>query len=213
MRILLIRHASVAPLGHVLYGRTPGIHLNERGREEAQTLGHVLKQRYKLTAVVSSPMERALETARFIAEMQGIELSIDEDLNELAFGSWMGKTFAELNVTDEWKSYNELRSISSAPAGEFMMEVQARGWRSLARISERFQNATDTVAVVSHGDVIRALLVLFLGMPLDYIHRLEVLPASFSEVVLESRHPRVINVNQVSNPTCGQFDEKRTHGD
>jgi len=198
MRILLIRHASTDLLGRVLYGRMPGVHLNEHGYRQAQLLAHRLKQRYRINEVISSPLERALETARLIANHQGLDVSVDEGISEVECGSWMGKTFGELLESDEWKRYNKLRSTSQPPGGEFIMEVQARAWGTLQKIVARYEHEKDaTAAVVSHGDVVRSLLVLLLGMPLDYIHRLEVAPASVSEALLGVGHPRVLMINQV----------------
>jgi broad specificity phosphatase PhoE len=198
MRILLIRHGNTDLLGRVLYGRMPGVHLNAQGCNQAQLLAQKLRDRYRINEVISSPMERALETARFIADCQGLEVSIDEGINEVDCGSWMGKSFSELLESEEWKRYNKLRSTSRAPEGEFVMEVQTRAWGALERILAQYRDVKDaTAAVVSHGDVIRALLVLLLGMPVDYIHRLEVAPASVSEVLVGVGHPRVLMINQV----------------
>src|ERR1700750_2544316 len=111
------------------------------------------------------------ETALFIADRQGVEVSIDEGINEVDCGSWMGKSFSELLESEEGKGYNKRRSTSRAPEGEFVMEVQTRAWGALERILAQYRDVKDaTAAVVSHGDVIRALLVLLLGMPVDYIH-------------------------------------------
>ncbi len=196
IRILLIRHGSTEPLGRVLYGRTPDIHLNAEGRREAQVLGQMLQKRFKLDEVVASPMERTLETAHFIADAQGLDITTEGGLNEIDFGSWMGKSFEELRDRDDWKRYNESRSTTWPPGGESMVEVQARAYRSLDTVIERHrENAT--VAAVSHGDVVRGLLLLLLGMPIDHIHRLEIAPASVSEVWMGSGQARVINVNQI----------------
>ena len=198
MRILLIRHGNTDLLGRVLYGRMPGVHLNAQGCKQAELLARNLTERYRIDEVISSPMERAIETARFIADRQGLDVSIDEGMNEVDCGSWMGKSFSELLESEEWKGYNKLRSTSRAPEGEFVMEVQTRAWGVLERILARYRDVKDaTAAIVSHGDVIRALLVLLLGMPADHIHRLEVAPASVSEVVVGIGHPRVLMINQV----------------
>lgn len=195
MRILLIRHGTTDLLGRVLYGRMAGVHLNAEGCRQARVLAEKLKERYRISEVVSSPLERAVETARFIADAQGLDVSIDEGINEIDFGSWMGKTFTELLETDAWKRYNRLRATARPPDGEFMTEVQTRAWNTVERILARHKQAENAVvAVVSHGDVVRALLILLLGMPLDHIYRLEVAPASVSEVLIDG-HPRVLGIN------------------
>lgn len=80
------------------------------------------------------------------------------------------------------------------------MDVQSRAWAALERIVGRRRGhkiEEQTTVVVTHGDIIRAMLVLLLGMPLDHIQRLEVAPASLSEVILNDGFPRVININQI----------------
>jgi broad specificity phosphatase PhoE len=181
-------------MGRVLYGRSPGVHLNERGRKEALVAGGFLKSRYRLDAIVSSPLERAIETAQFVGDVAGLAVSSEEGLNELEFGSWMGKPFSELKDCEEWQHFNRLRSITRAPGGESLIEVQQRAWRSLEGIVARHQDAT--VAAVTHGDVIRCLLLLLFGMPLDHIARLEIAPASVSEIVLGEGDPLVRSINE-----------------
>lgn len=197
IRILLIRHGSTDLLGRVLYGRMPGVHLNAEGRQRAQKVADALKKRYPLTEVVSSPMERAIETAQFISSAQGLGISVDEGINEIDFGSWKGESFEDLAKSEGWKRYNEIRSVYRPPGGEFLTEVQTRAWGTLQTIIARHRNEDmPTVAVVTHGDVIRALLMLLLGMPVDYIHRFEIAPASVSEIVLGHGQPRVCTMNQ-----------------
>lgn len=197
IRILLIRHGNTDLLGRVLYGRMPEIHLNSEGEAQALRLARELKARYEISEVVSSPLERAMETARPIAESQNSAVTIDEGLNELDFGSWMGMPFAELLHSDQWKQYNQFRAITNPPGGESMLEVQARAWRSLQTIVARHGSAGEaTVAVVTHGDVVRALLMLLLGMPVDHVHRLEVAPGSVSELLLYGGEPLIRRINQ-----------------
>jgi len=207
IRILLIRHGKTDLLGRVLYGRMPDIHLNSEGQIEARMLARELNARYEISEVVSSPLDRAIETAQPIADFQGLGIVTDEGINELDFGSWMGKSFAELAQSDDWNQYNRLRATSNPPGGESMTDVQGRAWRTLQRIAERYRDAEEaTVAVVTHGDVVRALLLLLLGMSIDHIHRLEVAPASMSEVLLDGGEPVVRSVNQMSKnePTPAQ---------
>jgi broad specificity phosphatase PhoE len=196
-RILLIRHGHTELLGKVLYGRMPGIHLSEQGRSEIQKLAAGLKARYRVDEVLSSPLERARETAEAIAPHYSKTVLLDEDLQEVDFGNWMGKPFAKLMNNEAWKRYNRYRSLNGPPGGEFMNQVQLRSWNALERAIERHRQLPEpTIAVVSHGDVVRALLMLFLGMPLDNIHRLEISTASVSEVVIGNAYPQVITVNQ-----------------
>ena len=198
IRILLIRHGSTDLLGRVLYGRMPGIHLNDEGNRQAREVGQALKNRYELREILSSPLERAVETAKWVADAQGLSVGVDEALLEVDIGEWTGKSFAELEEISDWKHYNRIRSMTSPPGGESMMEVQSRASRTIEKIQTRYKNDSDaTVALVTHGDVVRALLLLLLGMSLDHIHRLEVAPASVSEVLFYGAHPRVRGFNLI----------------
>jgi broad specificity phosphatase PhoE len=195
IRILLIRHGSTDLLGHVLYGRMPGVHLNAEGLRQAETVSQALKERYDLDAIISSPLERALETARPIAEIQSKPVNIDAGINEIDFGKWVGKSFAELSESQRWNAFNRRRSIHCAPEGESMMRVQARAWQVIEGVINTYQ-AGSTLALVTHGDVIRSILLLILGAPIDHIHRLEIAPCSVSELMFGEHEPVVKYLNQ-----------------
>ncbi len=194
-RILLIRHGTTDLLGRVLYGRRPGIFLNAEGRTQSDKLAAALTTRYSVTKIVSSPLERAIQTAEAIANSARIAITIDDEITEIDFGSWTGKTFSDLNTLEEWQRYNRHRSFTCPPGGETMMTVQSRSWRALQRNIEN--SASNTIVVVTHGDVIRGLLLLLLGMSIDHIHRLEIAPASMTDVSLGSYGPTVNCVNQI----------------
>jgi broad specificity phosphatase PhoE len=196
-RILLIRHGSTDLLGRVLYGRMPGVFLNAEGRRQTGELASTLKARYSLDKIVSSPLERAVETAELIANATGSAITIDDGITEVDSGSWTGKTFKDLNALDHWRQYNRRRSLTCPPGGETMMDVQSRSWRALQKMIDLQNTSSDTCALVTHGDVIRCLLVLFLGMSIDHIHRLEIAPASLTEVNLGPDGPKVNCLNGV----------------
>lgn len=196
-RILLIRHGATDLLGRVLYGRMPGVLLNAEGFEQAERLALTLNSRYVVGKVVSSPLDRALQTAQPIAAAAGLPVDIEEGVTEVDVGSWMGKSFAELAALPEWKDYNRYRSITRAPGGESLMQVQDRAWKTLDQVIRHAPPSNESaIALVSHGDVIRALMLLFFGMPIDHLHRLEIAPASVSEVMIDSHGPVVRSVNE-----------------
>jgi probable phosphoglycerate mutase len=194
IRILLIRHGDTDLSGRVVYGRMPGVHLNDQGRRQAEAAGLAIRERYRLSQVISSPLERALETAKFIAEPQNLGVSIEEAFNELDVGEWLGKSVAELQTLPEWTQYNRVRSLYSPPGGETLIDVQRRSWSALGQIVR--EQTEGTVAVVTHGDVIRALLLLFMGAPLDHVLRLEAAPGSVSEILFGRGEPLVRIVNE-----------------
>jgi len=109
------------------------------------------------------------------------------------FGEWEGKTFTELAERPEWNAFNTVRSAIRPPGGELMIECQNRMVREVERIGREHPN--DTVALVSHGDPLRALLAHFLGIPIDLIPRFEVSTASVSVVQVAEWGSRVLCMN------------------
>jgi len=189
---LLIRHGDNDYLGRALAGWTPGVHLNARGREQAERLAERLSSS-GAAAVYSSPLERARETAEPIARRLGVEVRISEALGEMRIGEWTGRTFEELRQDKRWRLFNAFRGGARIPGGETMLEVQHR---MAAAIEEmRCAHPEGTVIAVSHADPIRAILCHYLGMPLDLIHRLEIGTASVSVIRLGDDWAQVTRVN------------------
>lgn len=135
-----------------------------------------------LAAVVSSPLVRALQTAAPIAGQSGLPVEVDPGLDELDLGAWTGAPFGTLDDDLRWRAFNVFRGSAPVPDGESMLAVQARAVASLLRLRAVHPNAA--VALVSHADVIKAVLVHFLAMPLDLMRRIEVGPGSRSVLVL-----------------------------
>jgi len=194
-RILLIRHASVDPLGKAIAGRGAGVHLNEQGRLEAEQLVERLSAT-KLEAIYCSPMERTRETAEPVARSKQLEVLTSDEFTEIDFGEWTGKTFGELDKLPEWHRFNQCRSIGRIPGGESMLEVVQRMVRGIEAVSERHRRGM--VAIFSHCDPIRAALVHYMGMNLDGMLRLTVAPASISAVDVEPCGARLLALNNVS---------------
>ena len=173
----LVRHAEHGLLGRVLTGRMPGVSLNARGLEQALLLARHFSG-CPIAAVVSSPLERAQETAEPIAAALGLDVTTDPGLNEIDFGDWTGKAFEALQGSPAWQAWNQFRGAAPTLGGETMLEALARALRALARLCLAYPNGA--VVLVSHQDILKALLAHSLGMPLDLMHRLDLAPASRS---------------------------------
>lgn len=189
----LIRHANNDWVGKAIAGWTPGVSLNAEGGEQAERLSRTL-QRRGITHICSSPLERALETAAPVAKALGLQVEVHHALGEFQFGEWTGKRIDELDRDPRWRIFNTNRGGTRAPGGESMLETQTRIVTDLECL--RAQHPRETVAVVSHGDPIRAALLYYLGMPIDFYARLEVAPASFSRVESEDWGVRVLSINE-----------------
>lgn len=191
---LLIRHGLNDMINsNILAGRAPGVRLNEQGRRQVAALADYLAY-LPLKGVYSSPLERTLETAEPIARRQGLTVEVLPTLNEVDFGQWTGRSFDELSADPCWKAFNASRSRTRIPSGEIGLEVQLRMMLALETLCGK--HGRGSVALVSHGDPIRAVIIHCLNMPLDAILRLEISPASISIVDFNCWHaPRVLCIN------------------
>ena len=189
--VYLVRHASNDWLSAGIAGWTSGVHLNGKGQLEARRLADFLAQT-PFDRIYTSPLERARQTAEPLAAQLRLQPIVTEAVGEVQFGDWTGKRFAELTTDAQWRQWNQVRSSTRAPRGESMLEVQVRFTGFLHRVQEELPGKT--VAVFSHGDPIRAALLFYLGMPLDYVHRIEIDPAAVS-VVRVGNEPQVLGVN------------------
>lgn len=188
----LIRHASCNGLGRTLWGRTPGISLNEKGKLQAQRLADRFHG-IKLQAIHSSPLERAVETAEFIARASNLEVKKDPEFHEINFGEWTGKSFDVLSSNACWRRFNSLRSATRIPGGESFLDVQSRIVKAMDLLSLRYGNAN--VAIVSHSDVIKAAVGYFTATPIDMLHRIEISPCSVSVIALDNDSARLLTIN------------------
>jgi probable phosphomutase (TIGR03848 family) len=190
--LLLVRHALTDSTGKRLSGRTSGLHLSQTGRGQAERVAERLRP-VPLAAIYSSPLERCVETAGFIAAGRPVEVEPLDGLLEVDYGSWSGRPFGQLYRTSLWKRLTQQPSAIRFPDGETLLEVQARCVQTLEAIAGRHPKAT--VAVVAHADVIRLSLAHYAGIHIDLFQRLVVGPASVSALVLGDRIPRVLRVN------------------
>ncbi|MFL6825887.1 MAG: histidine phosphatase family protein [Bradyrhizobium sp.] len=176
-RILLIRHASHDLLGRELVGRRSGVTLSRAGSAEAEALAERLAQ-HPISVVYASPRERAIETAKPIAERHRLDVQIAPELDEVDFGTWTGLSFTELDKDPLWHRFNGKRAITRVPGGESMAEVAARMTAIIKKSAVR-QGAGE-IAIVGHGDPLRIAVVSLLGLPIEAMLRLEIAPASLS---------------------------------
>ena len=196
-RFYLIRHGHTAAIDHHLAGRAEGTNLTDEGQRQVASMV-IAMHGVPLAAVVSSPLERTRQKADPLARDHGLDVTVAPQFNEVDFGGWTGSTFAAMDADARRRRYNAARSLTPAPDGELMIEVQARVLKALLELRDRHDGGH--VAVVSHGDVIRGLLMYLLGTPIDFVHRLDIAPARITIVDLSDDAPRVVLVNGDSVP-------------
>ena len=189
---LLIRHAAPDLPPDTLAGRAPGVNLSVQGQSQAQRLA-VRLAGLAIDAIYSSPLERAMQTAEPMAEYARRSVQCCEAFADIEYSEWTGKHFDELNEDARWRHWNDFRSGAPLPNGSMMLEVQVRAVLAIEELRRR--HADKVVAVVSHSDVIKALVAHYLGVPLDLMQRVEISPASLSVLAIYDWGARVIRLN------------------
>jgi probable phosphoglycerate mutase len=193
--IYLVRH------GHNQYvekgklaGRTPGVHLSEHGRAQADKAAELLT-RAKLRAVYASPLERTMETAEPIASAAGLDVIPEDGLLEMDYGTWQGKSLKALRRRKLWPTIQNTPSLARFPEGESFSQAQARIVSALERLQQKHHQKTAVIACVFHSDPIKLALAHYLGLPLDLFQRLVIEPASISLIAVSSTHARILRMN------------------
>jgi probable phosphomutase (TIGR03848 family) len=194
--VILLRHGrTTANTGGVLAGWTPGVQLDETGRQQAQAVAERLAK-VPLAAVVSSPLERCRQTAELVAAGRDLEVRTDERLGEARYGDWTGRPIKELVKDPMWKVVQLHPSAAVFPGdeGEGLAQTQARAVAAVRAWNAELGKDAVWLAC-SHGDVIKSVLADALGLHLDSFQRIVVDPASLSVVTYTDTRPFVVRMN------------------
>lgn len=192
--IVLVRHAEndYTRRGH-LAGRIEGVHLNERGKEQAKAVAAALAK-LPIKGIFSSPLERALETAEALAQLTNLEVHPHDGLLEMDYGEWQGQSLKKLRRSRLWQVLQHSPAMMSFPGGESIIDAQFRVSKAIHEIANRFEKK-DWVVCFSHADLIKLAVAHFLGMPLETYQRLTIGLASITLLYADEQASRVITVN------------------
>jgi probable phosphomutase (TIGR03848 family) len=197
--VLLVRHGrTTANSTGVLAGWTEGVGLDETGQAQARALAARLAP-VPVGTVVVSPLQRCQETAGLLLEgRDGVAVHTDDRIGEVRYGEWSGRELKALAKDPLWKVVQAHPSAMTFPGdgGESMRDMQSRAVATVRDWNARL-GGDAVYVVVSHGDVIKAVLADALGMHLDQFQRIVVDPGSVSVVTYTPLRPFVVRVNDV----------------
>lgn len=205
--VLLVRHGLTAMTGPILAGWTPGLHLDERGTRQAQDLSARLAG-VTLAAVVSSPLERCVDTATAVLGSRELAVEVDDRLGECRYGDWTGAELKTLAKDPLWKVVQAHPSAVTFPGGEALRTVQARAVDAVRDWNTRL-GADATWVACSHGDVIKAVVADALGLHLDHFQRIQVDPCSVTVIRYTELRPFVVRVNDTGGGVADLLPQKR----
>jgi probable phosphoglycerate mutase len=184
----------------VLPGRAPGLHLADRGNEQAAAVaGRIGALKHKPTAIYASPLERTRETAAPIGKAIGQRVRAERGLLECDFGEWTGRKLKELYKEPDWGTVQRYPSGFRFPGGESFAEMQARITNCANALAARHPG--ESIVAVSHADPIKAVVASAIGTPLDLFQRIVVSPCSVTAILYGAMGPTVLAVNNVGDLT------------
>ena len=198
--LLFIRHGQTTwNVEHLLPGQLPGVALTETGRAQAERLAEALRV-LPIATIISSPLERARDTALYLARARDITLQLDDGLMDTNVGRWSGQKYDELLKNDPaWKAY--VLDPSTAPEGvETFPQVQQRVLAAVERWQQQ-ETSSAYLAFVAHADVVKLLLAHYMGLDANRAGLLSIDNASVSMVELEpEHHPRIVAIGWNPQP-------------
>jgi probable phosphomutase (TIGR03848 family) len=191
---LLIRHGETDYNKKMrIAGRLPGVHLNDKGRQQAQALSDRLAG-LPIKALYSSPLERTMETAKPLALALKLDIIPTPGLLETDCGEWAGQSVRKLRRLKIWQSVQQRPSLFHFPGGEWIGECQHRMVEVIESL--RLKHASqDLLACFSHADPIKQVLAYYLGLPLDNFQRLSIDTGSITALQVSDGGSRLIVMN------------------
>jgi probable phosphomutase (TIGR03848 family) len=208
--LILLRHGrTTANAGGVLAGWTPGVHLDDAGQAQAAAVAERLAQ-VPLAAVVSSPLERCVQTAEAVAAGRELAVQTDDRFGEARYGDWTGRPLKELVKDPLWRVVQQHPSaaVFPGPEGEGLAQTQARAVAAAREWNAKLGPQAVWLAC-SHGDVIKAIVADALGLHLDQFQRIVVDPASISVISYTETRPFVLRVNDAGGDVAGLIPPKK----
>jgi probable phosphomutase (TIGR03848 family) len=206
MTVILLRHGrSTSNTAGVLAGRSEGVDLDDKGREQAAGLIDRIGD-LPIRAVISSPLLRCRRTVEPLAEALCLEPLIDERLAEVDYGEWTGRKIGDLVSESLWRVVQGHPSAAVFPGGEGLAQVQARAVQAVREHDRRLalecggEHGGDALWVAcTHGDVIKAVIADAYGMHLDGFQRVTADPGSVSVIRYTQLRPFVLHVNHTGS--------------
>jgi phosphoserine phosphatase len=195
-KILLTRHGHVEGIKPERFrGREP-LELTALGRQQAAAVAARIAGSFQPCKIYTSPMGRCVATGAAIAAACGVTAAICEDLNDIDYGAWQFKTFAEAKALDTelFAAWFATPEFIGFPGGESLQDLVARAGNVLRMVLKQHPN--DTVVLVGHDSVNRALLLLLLDQPLSAYWRVAQTPCCLNEIDVDNGKIVVQRINE-----------------
>ncbi|KAA0092341.1 MSMEG_4193 family putative phosphomutase [Mycolicibacterium sp. P1-18] len=198
MTVILLRHGrSTSNTAHTLAGRSEGVDLDDKGRDQAEAVVSRVAD-LPIKAIVRSPLLRCERTVAPLAAALGLEPVVEERLSEVDYGAWTGAKIADLFKEPLWAVVQQQPSAAVFPDGEGLAQVQARAVAAIREhdrtLAEQHEGDVLWIAC-THGDVIKSIIADAVGSHLDNFQRITADPASMSVIRYTATRPFLLHAN------------------
>lgn len=185
--LIITRHGYSEYNKTRMYTGQVDVALTDLGLRQAARTAEYVAETYKIDAIYSSDLKRAMSTAIPLSEKLGIPVIKEPLIKEIYGGLWENKLMPEIDKLyhEDYQVYKTTIGLARCTGGESLAELQERALKGMKKIAE--DNDGKTVFVATHGGVLLALISAWMGLPLAKMH--ETPPAtnsSITEVVYEN---------------------------
>jgi len=199
IRILLIRHGHVEGIKPERFRGRADVPLTDRGVSEAAAVAGRIASAWRPIKVYTSPMKRCIDTGGAIAKACQVDAEILDDLNDIDYGAWQWKSYEEIQRAEpqRFTIWFARPPFTRFPDGESFQELVARSADALRLVVGR--HSDDTVVLVAHDSVNRALLLQLLDQPLSAYWRLSQEPCCINEICIAGGEVHVVRINETAH--------------
>ncbi len=196
--LVLVRHGETAWNRDEVFRGRADVPLNENGRAQAQAVAHALEHE-PVGAVYSSPLSRAFETAKYIADVHSLPVITHEGLVDFDCGEWQGKTLSQVRqgYADLFQQWTDAPHTVELPGGETLDQVRQRAVQAVLEIFRA--NDSATIAAVTHRVVSKVLLCALLGLDNSHFWNIFQSNACTNRIVFGRHGPEIHSLNDVSH--------------
>jgi phosphoserine phosphatase len=201
-RIILTRHGHVDGIKPPRFRGRTDVPLTALGVAQANATAERIAAVSRPTAIYTSPMSRCIATGEAIARACGVPSQVLDELNDLDYGSWQWKTHEEVRsaFVEQYETWHTAPQLFRFPQGESLQDLVTRAANVLRNVLQRHRD--QTVVLVSHDSVNRALLTQVLDQPLSAYSRIVVEPCGITEIEFVGMTASVLRVNETQHPSA-----------
>jgi probable phosphoglycerate mutase len=198
-KILLVRHGDVEGIKPERFRGRAELPLTNRGLSEAQAVARRIASAWRPVKVYTSPMQRCIETGHAIATACGVGSQTIDELNDIDYGAWQSRSYEEMQEADpqRFAAWFATPHLVRFPNGESLQDMVARTADALRLVLDR--HVEDTVVLVGHTSVNRALLVQLVDQPLSAFWRLGQAPCCINEIDVVGGRISVVRINETQH--------------